>query len=77
MIVSLSIREGVECNIIFSWPVLQTIKASIVLDNNNLVSGLLGEKFKLEMMVPKRAKEAPKKSERLPVLFPVSIQVKQ
>ena len=45
-------------------------------DNNALVSGLLGEKFRLEMMVPKRAKETPKKSEGLPVSLLVSIQEK-
>ena len=48
------------CNTIFSWPFLQTIKASIMTENNTLVSGLLEDKFKLDMMVPQRAKEAPK-----------------
>ena len=28
--VSLALREGVACNTIFSWPFLQTIKASIM-----------------------------------------------
>ena len=44
--------------------------------NNALVSGLLGEKFRLEMMVPKRPKETPKTSEGLPVSLLVSIQEK-
>ena len=57
---SLSLREGVARNAIFSWPFLQTIKASKMTENNALVSGLLGEQFKLEMMVPQRAKETPK-----------------
>ena len=45
--------------------------------NNALVDGLLGEQFRMEMIVPQRSKEAPKTSEGLPVSFPVSIQVKQ
>ena len=55
------------CNTIFSWPFLKTIKSSILTDKNDLVSGLLGEQFKLEMMVPQRTKEALKTSEGLPV----------
>ena len=34
-------------------------------ENNALVSGILGEQFRLEMMVPQRAKEEPKISEGL------------
>ena len=45
--------------------------------NNVLVSGLLGEQSRMEMMVPHRAKESPKTSEGLPVSLPFSIQVKQ
>ena len=77
MTVPLDIGEGVAYNTIFSWPFLQTIKASRTTEKNALVSGLLGEQFRLEMMVPQRAKEAPKTSERLPVLFPVVIQEKR
>ena len=58
--VSLALGERVECNTIFSWQLLQTIKASIMNNNNALVIGLPGEQFRLEMMVPQRAKEAPK-----------------
>ena len=75
--VFLAIAEGVSCNTIFSWPFLQTIKPSIVTKNNALVSGLLGETFRLEMMVLQRAKEAPKTSEGLPVSLQFSIQGKQ
>ena len=46
-------------------------------DNNALVSGLMGEQFRLEMMVPQRAKEPPKTSDGIPVSLPFSIQVKQ
>ena len=46
-------------------------------DNNALVSGLLGDKFRLDMMVPQISKEAPKTSDGLPVLFSVLIQEKQ
>ena len=53
------------------------MKASIMTDNNALVSGLLGEQFRLEMMVPQRYKESPKTSEGLPVSLSVSIQGKQ
>ena len=41
--------------------------------NNALFSGFLGKHFKLDMMVPKRSKEAPKTSELLTVLLPVAI----
>ena len=75
--VSLAIVEGVAFNTIFSWPFLQTIKASIMIKDYDLVCGLLGEQFRLEMMVPQRAKEAPKTSEGLPVSFPFPIQGKQ
>ena len=60
MKLSLVLIEGVESNTIFAWPFLQTIKASIMTENNTLVSGLLEDKFKLDMMVPQRAKDAPK-----------------
>ena len=43
-------------------------------DNNDLVSGILGEQFKLDMMVPQRAKEAPKTSVGLQVSLPFAIQ---
>ena len=75
--VSLSLGEGVACNTIFSWPFLQTIKASIMTTNNDLVSGLLGDKLRMEMMVPQRDKEAPKTPEGLTVSSPVSTQGKQ
>ena len=75
--VSLALGEGVACNTIFSWPFLQKIKASIMTKNNALFSGILGEQFKMEMMVSQRSKEAPKKSEGLPVSLIISIQVKQ
>ena len=45
--------------------------------NNALVSGLMGEQLTMEMMVPKRANEATKTSEELPVSLPVSIQGKK
>ena len=73
MTVSLAPGEGVACNTIL----LQTIKVSIMTENNAFVSGLLGEKFRLEMMVPQRSKESPKTSEGLSVSLPVSIQGKQ
>ena len=75
--VSLALEEGVACNTMFSWPFLKKIKASIMTDNNDLISGLMGEQFRLEMMVPQRAKEPPKTSDGIPVSLPFSIQVKQ
>ena len=72
--VSLTIGGGVACNTTFSWPFLKTIKASIMTENNALVSGLLGEHFNLDMIVPQISKEAPTTSEGLPVSLPVSIQ---
>ena len=77
MTVSFALGEGVARNTIFPWPLQQTIKASIMNYNNDLVSGLLVENFRLDMMVPQRAKESPKISEGLPFLLPVSIQEKQ
>ena len=75
--VSLALGEGVAHNTIFLWPFLKTIKPSIMNEDNALVSGLLGEKFRLEMMVAQRAKESPKKSERLQVSLTVVVQEKQ
>ena len=46
-------------------------------ENNSLVIGLLGEKFKLGMITPQRSKEAPKELEGLPFSLSVSIQGKQ
>ena len=57
----------------FSWLFLQTIQASIMTNNNTLISGIFGDQYKLDMMVPQISKEAPKTSEGLPVLFPVTI----
>ena len=57
----------------FSWLFLQTIQASIMTNNNTLISGIFGDQFNLDMMVPQRSNEAPKTSEVLPVLFPVII----
>ena len=70
VIVSLALGEGVACNTIFSWPFLQTIKVSILTDNNTLVIGILGEKFNLEMLVTQRANEAPKTSEGISIRLP-------
>ena len=42
-------------------------------DNNTLISGIFGDQFNLNMMVPQISKEAPKTSEVLPFLFPVAI----
>ena len=46
-------------------------------ENNALVSGILGEHFRLDIMVSQRAREEPKISEGLPVSLPFSIQGKQ
>ena len=62
MKLSLAFGEGVARNTIFSCPFLQTIKDSIMIKNNALVSVILGDQFKLEMMVPQIDKEAPKSS---------------
>ena len=58
--VSLDLGEGVACNNIFSGSFLHTIEASILTNNNALVIGIPGKQLKLEMMVPKKPKEAPK-----------------
>ena len=42
-------------------------------NNNTLISGIFGDQFNLDIMVPQRSNEAPKTSEGLPVLFPVII----
>ena len=57
MTVYLALGEEVACNTIFSCPFLQTNKASIVTKKNALLSGLLGEKFRMEIMVLQRSKE--------------------
>ena len=60
-------------NTIFSWPLLQTIKDLIMIKNNTLSSGILGEQFNLDIMVPKRDKEATKTSKGIPVSLTVAI----
>ena len=75
--VSLALGEGVAYSAIFSCPLLQKIKASIMTNVNSLVSGILGYDFRLYMMVPQRSKEAQKTSEGLPVSLPVTFQEKQ
>ena len=75
--VSLALGEWVACNTIFSWPFLKTSKASIMNEKNALVRGLLGEQFRMDMMVLQIAKEGTETSEVLPVSLPFSIQGKQ
>ena len=75
--VFLDLGYGVACNTIFSWPFLQINRASITTNNNYLVSGLLVEQFRLDMIVPQIYKEPPKKSKGIPVSFEFSIQGKQ
>ena len=70
---SLALGEGMVCNTNFSWLFLQTIQASIITNNNILISGIFGDQSNLDMMILQRAKEAPKTSEGLPVLFQVTI----
>ena len=60
-------------NTIFSWPLLQTLKASIIIKKNNLVSGLLGEQLNMEMMVNQISREAPKTPEGIPVQSPATV----
>ena len=72
--VFLDLGEGVACDTIFSWMLLKKIKASIITDNNALISGLLGYQFNLDMMVSQITKGATKKSVGIPVTFPIEIQ---
>ena len=72
--VSLAIGEGMACKKICSWPLLQTIKASIMTKKNALVSGLLREQFRLDTMVTKRSNESTKTLEEIPVSLPVTTQ---
>ena len=58
--VSLTLEQGVIRNTIFSWTLLQIIKASIKTKKNALDSGKMGEKLELEIMAPPRFKGAPK-----------------
>ena len=52
--------EVVARNTIFSSPFLQTIKILINIWNNALFSGILGEKFNIEIIVSQRRSESPK-----------------
>ena len=65
--VSLTLGERVAQNTIFSWPLLQTIKASTMTENKDLFSGILVEQFNMEMMVPQISKETHKTSEGITV----------
>ena len=58
-------------NAIFLWPFLQII--TTLNENNNLVSGLLGEKINMEMIDPKIERESPNTSEGIPVSLPFAI----
>ena len=69
----LTLVEGVAYNTIFLWPFLQTIKVSIIIKNNALVSEILVYKFNMYMMVPQISQESPKTSERLPFSLTASI----
>ena len=72
--VSFDLGKVVACNTLFVWSLTKKIKAYIKTKNNALISGLLGEQFKLEMMVLQRYQEAPKTPEGIPVSFPSAIQ---
>ena len=43
VIVFISLGEGVSHNTIFTCPFLQTVKSSIMNEDNTLVSGILGD----------------------------------
>ena len=46
-------------------------------DNNALTIGILVQQFKIDIMVPHRAKEAPRTPDGLPFSMPVKIQETQ
>ena len=75
--VSNSLGEEIAYNTISPWTFLQTIKASIMTKNNVLISVLLGEQFKMYIMVPQRSKETTKTPEGIPVSLLVAIQETQ
>ena len=60
MTVPFDLGKVVACNTLFVWSLTKTIKAYIKTKNNALISGLLGEQFKLDMMVPKYLSKNPK-----------------
>ena len=48
------------------------IESSSLTKKNALVSEIMGEKSKMDMMVPQRAREPPKISEVIPISFTVN-----
>ena len=62
-----NLGEVLACNTIFLWPFLRTIKASILTENNALVSGFLGEQFNMDIMVPQIYRKSTNTSEGIPV----------
>ena len=48
--VSLTLGERVAQNTIFSWPLMQTIKASTMTENKDLFSGILVDHLHIELL---------------------------
>ena len=58
--VSLTLLEGVVCTTLFSWVFLKKIKASMITENNYLLSVLLGYHYKLEIIITQMSKKSPR-----------------
>ena len=69
VVVSFGLKEGVACNMVFSYPFLSALKASVIFDNMTLMSGWLGEALSLEAMVPMQAAQAPSVPAGVPGAF--------
>jgi hypothetical protein len=59
VVVTFALGPTIATNSILSFPFLQSIKATIMFENNTCVSGALGDSFKIDPMVPLQADRAP------------------
>ena len=66
VVITVALGERVATNTILSLPFLVAIKASILFESMTLVSGVLGDSYKIDMMVPLRADRAPTITQAMP-----------
>jgi hypothetical protein len=70
----LVLDPDIAANSILGFPFLKAIKASLLFESDSLLSGLFGETFPLEMIVPPKADTAPEVPESIPASFPATIR---
>jgi hypothetical protein len=69
--ITFALGSSIATNSILSYPFLQSIKGTVMLENMTLVSATLGDSFRIESMVPLRANQAPIIPESAPAAFAI------